>query len=261
MPLNQNIPLFFRLYHKIKHDILKGEILKGSKIATIEELARQHGMSQTSVRKSLDLLEREGLLIKKQGWGTVVPENLDLRFFDLATLISSRESISEAKMAKAESISSEWVETTPRLRGLLNIKDAASNQVVLKVYCRITFTGKWKFKAFISYYLPKRWMRIAKVKESTSAAALIVSITKWMESSPLLMKESLVPYLCTDETAEFLDIPDGTPVFYHTVSMTDNKRDLCICWDMISSANIFLRNVDLNAAVSNSPLHSPIVSK
>lgn len=250
VPLKQNIPLFFRLYLKLKQDILIGQIERGAKIDTIEALARQHGMSQTSVRKSLDLLESEGLLIRKQGWGTVVPEKLELRFFDLATLISSRESISEAKRANVESICSEWVETTPRLRGLMNLADSASNRSVFKVYCRITFTGKWKFRALISYYFPKKWMRIANVTESTSAADIIVSITEWMESSPLMMKESLLPYLCTDEAADALNLPDGTPVFYHTVCIADNRHNIGICWDMISTANIFLRTMTLDMTAS-----------
>lgn len=97
MALGQKIPLFFRLHHKLKQYIIQEEIPRGSKIDTIEELARRHGISRTSVRRSLDLLESEGLLINKQGLGTTVPVDLNLHFFDLATLISSQKNHSRGE--------------------------------------------------------------------------------------------------------------------------------------------------------------------
>jgi DNA-binding GntR family transcriptional regulator len=244
--LGQNIPLFFRLYHKLKQDIVRGEIQKGAKIGTIEELAQQHGMSQTSVRKSLDLLEMEGLLLRKQGWGTVVPENLDLHFFDLATLISSRETIPEVKNADFYFISSGWVEPNARLKSLTGVTDTASPQPVYRIYCRVMFTGKLKFKALITFCFPKEWIRKANIKKSTPPRDIIIRLTEWLESGTLTMKETLLPFLCTDEAAEQLGIPDGTPVFFHTVVLTDAKHNTCLCWDMISTANVFFREMKLD---------------
>lgn len=245
MAIGQNIPLFFRLYHKLKQDIIRGEIPRGSKIDTIEELARQHGMSQTSVRKSLDLLEAEGLLIKKQGWGTTVPEDLSLHFFDLATLISSRETIPEVKTADIRIITSEWIKPTPRLIQLMDFKGNASMQEINKVHCHIVFTKQLRFKALMTFYFPTAWLRKVGVDDSTESRDIIIRLTEWMESTPIKMRESLLPFLCTDEMAESLDLPDGTPVFYHTVVLTNGKQKTCVSWEMISTANIFYREMTL----------------
>lgn len=246
MALGQNIPLFFRLYHKLKQDIIRGEIQEGTKIDTLVDLARQYGMSQTSVRKSLDLLEMEGLLIRKQGWGTIVPKNLDLQFFDLATLISSKRTIPEVKTADLEFIAIEWIKSNPRLESLMNLKEADEKERLYKIYCRIVFTGKLKFKALMTFYLPEKWLRMTNLEESTPPRDIIIGVTEWLESNKLKMRESLLPFLCTDDMAELLGLPDGTPVFYHTVVLTDEKLGSCICWDMISTANIFYREMALS---------------
>lgn len=246
MAIGQNIPLFFRLYHKLKQDIIREEIPRGSKISTIEELARQHNMSQTSVRKSLDLLEAEGLLIKKQGWGTTVPEDLSLHFFDLATLISSKETIPEVKTADIRIITSEWIELTPRLIQLMHLKGDLSKQKIKKMHYHIVFTKQLKFKALMTFFFPVAWLRKAGVDDGTDARDIIIRLTEWIESAPLKMKESLLPFLCTDEMAESLDLPDGTPVFYQTVVLTNEKQKTTVSWEMISTANIFYREMALD---------------
>lgn len=246
MALGQNIPLFFRLYHKLKQDIVRGEIQRGARIETIEELSQRHHMSQTSVRKSLDLLEQEGLLVRKQGWGSSVPEKLDLHFFDLAGLISSRDVISEVKYADIKTRSAEWIDATPRLITLLNCKDAASTERIFRIYCRIIFADKLKFKALMVFYLTEAWMKGSGVSSATPARAIILRVSEWLESNTLKMKESLVPFLCTDQLADHLGLPDGTPVFYQTVGIEDTEHQTCISWDMISTANVFYREMTLN---------------
>ncbi|MBT8338497.1 MAG: GntR family transcriptional regulator [Desulfatitalea sp.] len=246
MALGQNIPLFFRVYHKLKQDIIRGEIPRGEKIGTIEELARQHGMSQTSVRKSLDLLEAEGLLTKKQGWGTTVPETLELHFFDLATLISSRKTFPEVKTANIEEFCREWTTPNPRLVGLMELSGDAVNQRLLRLYCRIVFTGQLRFKALMTFYFPEKWTKKMGFKDDDSAKQIIIGLTQWIESAPIKIKESLLPFLCTDDMAESLGLPDGTPVFFYTTFLRDLKKTYSVSWEMISTANIFLREMELN---------------
>ena len=246
MALGQNIPLFFRLYHKLKQDIVRGEILKGSKIETIEELSQRHKMSPTSVRKSLDLLEQEGLLIRKQGWGSQVPEKLDLHFFDLANLISSRKTIPEVKYADIQIGNTGWINPTPRLITLLNCDEEAKKERIFRVYCRVVFTDKLKFKSLMVFYFTEKWLNNVGVSVSSPARDIIVRASEWLDANPIKMKESLVPFLCTDDLAEHLGLPDGTPVFYQTVGFLDTVHKTCISWDMISTANVFYREMDLN---------------
>jgi DNA-binding GntR family transcriptional regulator len=247
MALGQNIPLFFRFYHKLKHAIIQGELEKGSKINTIEELAQMHGISQISVRKGLDLLEREGFLNKIQGWGTIVPDNVDLRLYDLGTIITLKNVTPEMEQADIEALSAEWINLTPRLKKLFCLKKTASQKLIYKLYARVHFKWKLTFRALITYYFSENWMREYSLDESTSPREIILNIAKWMESTPLKIRESLLPFLCTDQHAELLGLTDGTPIFFETMVLKERGCDeASFCLDMISTANTFIRELDIN---------------
>jgi DNA-binding GntR family transcriptional regulator len=226
MAVDQNIPLFFRLYSKLKHDIITGVIPKGTKINSIEELAREHGVSQTSIRKSLELLEREGLLNRKQGWGTIVPENVDFRLFDLGVIITSKDTLPEVENALTDIISAEWIPPNPRVTQLLKLDKSSSEEHIYKIYVRFVFRKKLDFKALVTYYFTQHWMRRISLEKNTPPRDIIVNLAKWMESTPLKITESLFPYLCTGEDAELLGLPDGTPVFYQTVVLKERKKSI-----------------------------------
>lgn len=64
------------LYHQLK-DILKRKILSeewpvGTLIPTEQELIQEYGVSRTTVREAIMELSSEGLLVKRQGKGTIV---------------------------------------------------------------------------------------------------------------------------------------------------------------------------------------------
>lgn len=60
------------IYKKIKRDILKGELKSGDVIPSERELMQIFNMSRTPIRKALDELERENLIIRRIGDGTYV---------------------------------------------------------------------------------------------------------------------------------------------------------------------------------------------
>lgn len=249
MAVGQNIPLFFRLYHKLKQDITRGEIARGARIDTIEELAQRHGVSQSSVRKSLDLLEREGLLVRKQGWGTSVPKDLALYFFDLGRVIHSRKTFDEMSRADIRINDCSWTEPNHRIRYTLYSRDTAPElryKPVFKIDAWIAFPGKFNFKALITCYFSDKWLTANGISDSVPPRDILLCMSRWVLSSSLKMKEALLPIICTDETAESLGLPDGTPVFHHTVGIKDQNSGISCCWEMISTANLYYREIILN---------------
>lgn len=70
--------LYQKLYGIIKEQIIAGFIRPGDYLLPESELCRLHGMSRNSVRKALDELQKEGLVIKRAGLGTMVPEDLSI---------------------------------------------------------------------------------------------------------------------------------------------------------------------------------------
>lgn len=75
MELEKNgsaVTLYFQLKEILNKKILDNVWLHGEKLPTELELCEQYGVSRITVRRALTELEREGLIVRKQGLGTFV---------------------------------------------------------------------------------------------------------------------------------------------------------------------------------------------
>lgn len=68
--------LYLKLANIIREQIRSGVLKSGDFLMSENELARHYGLSRISVRKSLNRLVDEGLLLKKPGLGSIVADNL-----------------------------------------------------------------------------------------------------------------------------------------------------------------------------------------
>lgn len=79
--------LYLRAHAQIKQRIRSGVWKPGEKLPSEIELAAKLGMSQGTVRRAINLLADERIVVRQQGRGTVVreltPEDLNFRFFHL----------------------------------------------------------------------------------------------------------------------------------------------------------------------------------
>ena len=71
-PLNptSKLPLYQQLYEKLEGRIRSGQWKPGDMIPPESELIRQYGVSRITVRKVLDMLVTEGLLVRERGRGS-----------------------------------------------------------------------------------------------------------------------------------------------------------------------------------------------
>lgn len=67
---------YSRLAHILREQIMSGFIKPGQYLLSENELCKYYGLSRTSVRKSLEQLQKEGLIVKKVGQGTIVAPDL-----------------------------------------------------------------------------------------------------------------------------------------------------------------------------------------
>lgn len=83
----QEGPLYAQIRTLVVARISAGRWLPGAAIPTEMELARELGVSQGTVRKALDALAAEGVLVRRQGSGTYVaehtPAHILFRFFNI----------------------------------------------------------------------------------------------------------------------------------------------------------------------------------
>jgi DNA-binding LacI/PurR family transcriptional regulator len=69
---NGSQPAHARMTTELRQAIRDGTVKPGSKVPTEPELAKQYGISVTSVRRGVEILVRERLVERKQGSGTYV---------------------------------------------------------------------------------------------------------------------------------------------------------------------------------------------
>ena len=70
-----SIPLYQQLYENLKDEINEGRYPAGSRLPTEAELSRTYQVSRVTVRKAMEQLEKEELLVRKVGKGTFVREH------------------------------------------------------------------------------------------------------------------------------------------------------------------------------------------
>lgn len=66
------VPVYRQIVDQIKSQIAGGVLRPGDRMPSVRQLARQLPVNQNTVLKVYDLLDREGLLSRKQGDGTYV---------------------------------------------------------------------------------------------------------------------------------------------------------------------------------------------
>lgn len=70
--ITTNFPLYTQVANKLRFDIENGKYIKGEKIPTENELCQIYNVSRITIRNALEELEKEHLLLRKQGKGTFV---------------------------------------------------------------------------------------------------------------------------------------------------------------------------------------------
>jgi len=72
----KNIPLYFQLEQILKSKIITGEYMAGEQIPTEKDLCETYQVSSITARQAILNLVNEGLLVRKQGKGTFVTEEI-----------------------------------------------------------------------------------------------------------------------------------------------------------------------------------------
>lgn len=79
--MKNNVPQYRKLYELLRKHILSGVYEEGSLLPSENELCALHGMTRPTVRHALETLVKDGLILKKQGKGSIVrkpPQNIGI---------------------------------------------------------------------------------------------------------------------------------------------------------------------------------------
>lgn len=116
---DERLPLYQRLREEMLAKIAAGEWMPGSPIPTEAELTKLYGVAIGTVRKAVDTLVNEGLLLRSQGRGTFVRRpNFDAslaRFFRQVNASGGREIPASRILSKTLQKPSDTVATALKL--------------------------------------------------------------------------------------------------------------------------------------------------
>ena len=83
---NSSIALYQQLIEEIQNMIFQGKLMEGDRLMTEAELSETYEVSRITVRKAIEYLVEEGILVKRQGIGTFVAQKRLKRNMDVLRL-------------------------------------------------------------------------------------------------------------------------------------------------------------------------------
>lgn len=216
-------PTFSPLYRQIKGLLLKaldaGEWRPGEAIPSEAELAQRFNVSQGTVRKAIDELAAENLLVRRQGKGTFVATHSDPRaFFRFLRLVPISGGVEPAKSVPLEC----WrAKAGPEAARILDLKLGAPIIIVRRL---LEFSGRPVVLDEI--YLPGEvfsGLTLEMLKESQES---LYSLFESRFGVRMVRAEERIRAVAADRgAAELLRVPEGSPLLsVERVSYTYGNR-------------------------------------
>lgn len=180
-------PLYFQVKEHLIRRIVEGDWLPGSPLPSENQLAIELGVSQGTVRKALDEMTSEKLVVRKQGRGTYVAEHTQeqalFHFFRLADSngvapIPSSEilRVSE-RAASATEASKLGLAADDRITEIVRVRRMAGDPVVLEeiILSCVDFPNITQHQplpnTLYTLYQSRYGFSVLKAKESIKAVA------------------------------------------------------------------------------------------
>jgi len=238
-----HINLYFDLYWNFKSQIILKDLPPGSKIPTIEELHAQHEVSHGTVRKAMELLEREGLITRRPGLGTFVKQDVELPVWTYEKSIE--EIYSVLRKLRIEPISEAWVQPPQRIRSIFDEhNDSFGNKPVCHIK-RLAISSQDEHRRMVTDIYSPAWvvegieldiLRNAPVHET-------VANLKGLRASHV--SDIIRPWICDKVNGELLGVVAGMPLFHRTSVATGQTKRILFIRETLTTANILVMESDL----------------
>ncbi len=200
---NSPLPLYVQIENQIRKAIQSPEYKNGKKLPNEVDLARQLGISRSTLRQAINKMVYEGLLIRKKGVGTIVA--------DMSITSKANNWMSFSQEMKALGIEIKnyelfvgWIKPTEELCHFFNIdKDTK----ILKLE-RLRGNPDRPFVYFISYFNP----RIGLTGNEDFARPLYDILEKDYNTIAKLSKEEISARAADKLLSEKLELKIGDPI-------------------------------------------------
>ena len=212
-------PLYEEVKKKITLSLVQGEWSPGEVIPSEIELANIYNVSQGTVRKAIDELSAESIVVRRQGKGTYVAthneESIQLRFLRLTSTFGLKEKLDN------QLISFSKEKATNKLAKILNINSAST---IISIKRLLTFNKKpLIFDVIKIPALSFRGLTAEKVNEKKGVMYRMYETDFGVRM--LSADEKIKAVSASSESALLLDVKENSPLLsVERLSYTyDNK--------------------------------------
>lgn len=210
MSKSASAPVFKPLYEQIKvfltQSLIAGEWKPGESIPSEIELAARFNVSQGTVRKAIDALAMENILIRRQGKGTFVAthkeEQSKLRFLRLTSADGHKQPLNN------QLLSCKRLKASAEISQLTGLKKGTA---VIEIQRLLTFSGEPKILDYIIVQAKFfRGLNSSRINENNGS---LYSMYETVYGIPMVRaEEKLTAVAASAEEGQLLHVQTGFPL-------------------------------------------------
>jgi DNA-binding GntR family transcriptional regulator len=145
----KGIPLYYQIETLIRNRIIAGEFNSGSSLPTEEELSEKYNVSRITIRRAMEGLVSDGLIVRQRGKGTFVAQKA--RHLDVSRMVGNFDDLIIAgTFSRANILDFSWMQPGEEIYKALQLEPKTS---VLRIE-RIRGTRRGPFVHICSYSPP-----------------------------------------------------------------------------------------------------------
>ena len=238
-----HVHVYFKFYQQIKSDILLQELAAGTRLPTIAEMQKLYGVSNGTVRRGLDLLQREGFITKKRGAGCFVRSDVELPLWTPSSYMT--DILNDLRNVTIQPLASGWVEPPHRVEGVFSGQTQVFRDgKIYKIRHLTTHVRASRWRSLTDNYLPD-WFR-GKFEPDEMHNASILAVMARLEGLKTAKSKTVIrPWLCDYETAQILQLTEGTPIFHRSWVSRDETGRVIFYAESLLSHNALSLDLDI----------------
>jgi len=200
------LPLYHQLEEELRGRIHAGEFAPGALLPTEEQICTDYGVSRITVRRALDALIAQGLIVRRRGVGSFVAEpKAGVRSVRLAGSLD--EFLAASGMLETQMVSLEETVAPPEIAELLQIEKAAP---VVRLEALTLLKGAPI--GYLNIYFPAEIGRLFEPADIDSNVPVIRTMERKLNTRVVRAEQVIEPDRAGAGAGKHLDIDPQSPV-------------------------------------------------
>lgn len=227
------LPLYYQLAHHLRELIHSGGLEPGSLIQSEREMMKEYQLSRNTVRQAIEMLAKEGLVVRNHGHGTYVSQLSNKFEYMLETFYENWDLLERAGYTpEVKFISSESVVPTEQVRTALHLEKGEMTNCHTMV-----FSANGRPAMYTLDYLPGKLGE--RYDLTTSGEGFMRFLDRISGQRVEYVLVDISPVEAVGQIVEVFGCPAGTPVMLYKEIFLDSSQTHPIAF----SLNYFNREV------------------